>query len=209
MITCYDPKADCPGFEDLGHYVPYIDVDAMRFLARYVLRRDEPARICEIGAFCGVSTMVFTQEIHRARGNMGGIVNSIDPWADGCETDPEETRNGESVFEAWRRNVKRYSHAAISNYFDRSKSEDAACLFPDGIFDLVFIDGDHSYEAVKSDIRNYLPKVRDGGILAGHDFGQFEGVTQAVLEEGLDGSMGTVWWRIAGREPFSRISNVE
>lgn len=209
MITCYDPKADCPGFEDLGHYVPYIDVDAMRFLARYAIDRGRPATICEIGAFCGVSTMVFSQEIQRIRGAQGGVVISVDPWEDGCETDPEKTRNGEAVEEAWKRNVSRFEHAGIRHWPIVRKSEDAVVFIGDGSCDLVFIDGDHSYEAVKSDIRNYLPKVRDGGILAGHDFGQFGGVTQAVLEEGLDGSMGTVWWRIAGREPFSRIPNVE
>jgi predicted O-methyltransferase YrrM len=41
-------------------------------------------------------------------------------------------------------------------------------------FDAVFIDGNHSYEYVKKDLENYLPKVRKGGIIALHDV-NFEG----------------------------------
>ena len=49
--------------------------------------------------------------------------------------------------------------------------------------DLVFIDGDHSYDAVVDDIEAWEPKVRPGGVLGGHDFAvNFEGVIRAVTE---------------------------
>jgi predicted O-methyltransferase YrrM len=35
--------------------------------------------------------------------------------------------------------------------------------------DFLFIDGDHTYEGVKTDFSNYLPLVRRGGIIAFHD----------------------------------------
>lgn len=67
----------------------------------------------------------------------------------------------------------------------RMISEQAAEFFEDRYFDLVFIDGDHRYEAVKRDIELWLPKVRAGGIISGHDYGarKFEGVTRAVGEK--------------------------
>ncbi len=49
------------------------------------------------------------------------------------------------------------------------ESRNAARIFKDGSCDLVFIDGDHSYEAAKRDIEMWLPKVKPGGILCGHD----------------------------------------
>ena len=49
-------------------------------------------------------------------------------------------------------------------------SLEAAPLFMDGYFDLVYIDGDHSYDAVIADIKAWMPKVRNGGILCGHDY---------------------------------------
>lgn len=51
----------------------------------------------------------------------------------------------------------------------------------DGIADLVFIDADHSYEAVKRDIEKYSPKLKVGGLLTGHDI-DYPGVNQAVTE---------------------------
>jgi hypothetical protein len=60
----------------------------------------------------------------------------------------------------------------------------AAEQVKDASLDFVFIDADHSYEACLSDINAWLPKVRPGGLLCGHDFMQpdFPGVEQAVRE---------------------------
>lgn len=41
--------------------------------------------------------------------------------------------------------------------------------FPKGV-DWVYLDADHSYDAVKADIAAWLPLIRPGGVLAGHDF---------------------------------------
>lgn len=56
--------------------------------------------------------------------------------------------------------------------------------FEDNSIDLVIIDMEHTYEAVKNDIRTWLPKVKDGGYLIGDDYneGWFPGVVRAVNE---------------------------
>ena len=52
-----------------------------------------------------------------------------------------------------------------------------------GSIDLIFIDGDHSYEACKADIEAWSPFVKRGGVIAFHDFGSRAcGVTQAIFE---------------------------
>lgn len=48
--------------------------------------------------------------------------------------------------------------------------------------DLIFIDGDHSYEACRDDIQAWRQHVRPGGILAVHDYGALHTVTRAVAE---------------------------
>ena len=56
--------------------------------------------------------------------------------------------------------------------------------FENESLDLIFIDGDHSYEGCKADIEAWLPKLKIGGFMAGHDYGheRFPGVKQAVDE---------------------------
>lgn len=56
--------------------------------------------------------------------------------------------------------------------FYEMPTHEAAGMVPDDHFDFVFIDADHSYEAVKRDIQDWLPKVKPGGWLCGHDFGK-------------------------------------
>lgn len=52
----------------------------------------------------------------------------------------------------------------------RMESVKASKLFWDGFFDMVYIDADHYYDSVVADIKAWLPKVRKGGVLAGHDY---------------------------------------
>jgi len=52
----------------------------------------------------------------------------------------------------------------------RMTSLNAVKLFPEEYFDLVFIDADHSYESVVNDIKIWLPLVKKGGWLTGHDY---------------------------------------
>lgn len=51
----------------------------------------------------------------------------------------------------------------------RMASLEAAQLFPDGHFDFVYIDADHSFEGCYGDLHAWWPKVRTGGIFCGDD----------------------------------------
>lgn len=60
----------------------------------------------------------------------------------------------------------------------------AAGAYPDGSLDFVWIDGDHRYDAVLADLRAWWPKVKPGGVLAGHDYDKPD-VVRAVRDSGL------------------------
>lgn len=72
-------------------------------------------------------------------------------------------------------------------------------------FDLIFIDADHSYDAVKQDIEVWYPKLKKGGIICGHDYIDYieYGVKQAVDEifpkanleaDVLENGNLKIWW---------------
>jgi len=56
--------------------------------------------------------------------------------------------------------------------------------FKDKSLDVVFIDGLHTYSAVKDDIISWLPKISTGGMISGHDYNNRykEHVVKAVDE---------------------------
>jgi len=76
---------------------------------------------------------------------------------------------------------------------------EAAPFVVDGNVDLVFIDAGHDYDSVIADIEAWLPKVRSGGIVSGHDYQQkFPGVQRAVAEKlplhEIKLEDDSVWW---------------
>ena len=62
------------------------------------------------------------------------------------------------------------------------KSQEINWRFPIGA---VYIDGDHSYEACKADIKRWVPWVIEGGLIFFHDYGTAHtpGVVKAVDED--------------------------
>lgn len=67
----------------------------------------------------------------------------------------------------------------------RTRSPDAATRVPDESLDFVYIDADHRAAAVSADLRAWWPKLRQGGVLFGDDYGYgrrtwLHGVTEAV-----------------------------
>jgi predicted O-methyltransferase YrrM len=77
-----------------------------------------------------------------------------------------------------------HSHMApLAGHYEtiRAESSEAAANFADGSIDFVFIDACHLYSRVTKDIDAWLPKVRSGGLICGHDF-EYE----MFWEEGLE-----------------------
>ncbi|MDP6794098.1 MAG: class I SAM-dependent methyltransferase [Verrucomicrobiota bacterium] len=66
----------------------------------------------------------------------------------------------------------------------RMTSEQAASVMSDNTLDFCYIDADHRYEAAKQDIDLWLPKVKSGGIICGHDY-----VSDGNLYNKADGSL--------------------
>lgn len=61
-------------------------------------------------------------------------------------------------------------------------SELASSLYDNNSLDFIFIDAAHDYDNVLNDIKNWLPKLKSGGCIAGHDYFTSEGIRKAVKE---------------------------
>lgn len=103
------------------------------------------------------------------------------------------TTNIRQIFET---NISQLNHNNFVNIlqFDSAR---AAMFFPDEYFDLVFIDAEHTYEAVTADITAWLPKIKVGGTLIGHDW-IWPNVRQAVIDTltplGKQHVCENMWW---------------
>jgi predicted O-methyltransferase YrrM len=82
---------------------------------------------------------------------------------------PEFWNTTEDIYEEAKTNLKPLTDLGVVNLI-KSHSLDIVDTYKDGSLSLCFIDGSHRYQDVKDDIIAWLPKVKKGGILAGHDY---------------------------------------
>jgi predicted O-methyltransferase YrrM len=136
--------------------------------------RDQARRhynIVEVGAWKGRVTDALAS-------STGGHVTVVDAWAG--STDPSDDTaylDAEKAFEEYIENVGGYRN--ITTY--RGPSREAWRRLHHESFDMVWIDADHRYDAVREDILMWRSLLRKGGLLCGHD-GQYADVARAVDE---------------------------
>jgi predicted O-methyltransferase YrrM len=162
--------------------------------ALYRLASSSPpgARALEVGSYLGASTCFLAAGLAAVNGHL----YCVDTWNN--ETMPGGVRD---TFEEFARNIAAVRHLITPV---RKRSQD---LVPDDLalpLHLVFIDGDHSYEAVRADFALVGPWVTQQGIVSFHDFGRRKhaGVTKVVadalqgMEWAMGGRVGSLIWLI-------------
>jgi len=139
------------------------------------------SKFVEVGSWKGRSSACLAVEI----ANSGKEIDlyCVDTWEGSVEHKDYDNIN--SLYDVFIENMK-----PVEKYYFPLKisSVDASKKFKDKSLDFVFLDASHEYEDVKNDIIKWLPKVKPGGILAGHDYyvdghDWFPGVKQAVNEQ--------------------------
>ena len=137
----------------------------------YTLSVSLPKNNClvEIGSYLGASACFLAAAAKESKGHL----YCIDTWmGEGMTEGPRDT------YQEFLRNTSPYRQWITPL---RGKSVEVAQLFH-RLIDLLFIDADHAYDAVVSDLHSWLPKLRPDGWLLLHDLGWAEGVQQAVQE---------------------------
>jgi predicted O-methyltransferase YrrM len=135
---------------------------------------DRPSVFVEVGSFLGRSAAYLGQKIKESGKPI--ILHCIDCW-DGRATCDDVGKMNDDIA---REQGKPFADVFVGNMVAcglsdivkpiQCLSHEGAAHFANGSVDFVFIDADHSREAVLADIRAWLPKMRPGGVLAGHDY---------------------------------------
>jgi hypothetical protein len=173
------------GFEShtgylMEHYYHQIDgwFDFQNIYSKAVREASDNAHFVEIGSWLGKSTAYMAVEIIRSGKRIKFDV--IDTWVV-----PDRLRKylkdpNIDLYAQCMKNLSRVAH--VINPI-RSFSVDAIKLYADESLDFGFTDADHSYEGASKDIIALLPKIKENGVLAGHDYSKdYPGVIKAVNE---------------------------
>jgi len=191
-------------FEPNQNYIPHFyqtvegwfNYGDFVFYKEIIDKFNGPAHFVEIGSYKGKSASFMAVEI----ANSGKRIkfDCVDTWLGS----PEHQKDGNlpdwnvingNLFDIFKQNME-----PVKNYYKakRMTSLRAAATYPDNSLDFVFIDADHSYEAIRADIIAWWPKVKIGGIISGHDFHLgAPGVVNATNELfGYVRVTGSCWW---------------
>jgi hypothetical protein len=129
-------------------------------------RNDLPEFFKELGFKKGVEVGVFRGE-NMARFCEAGLdITGVDPWTDSdMNTIREAKEPAEVTYQRTIEKLKPYKYELI-----RKTSQEAVKDFPDNSLDFVYIDANHSFGHVAMDLMIWLDKVREGGVISGHDY---------------------------------------
>lgn len=137
--------------------------------------------ILEAGCYLGRSTRALTD-------NCKGTVYSVDPYSGPYYQDNNKFLKhiGDEHYEKFKRNLADH---LISGKLKHTRTEFVNFQHNDKYhheynFDFIFLDGDHRYDAVKSDVLHAITLASKNGIIAGHDYthSDWPGVKKAVDE---------------------------
>jgi len=125
------------------------------------------AKIAEVGSFLGLSGLLMARTLYLL-GNYGAKIYCIDHWHGSIEHQSIEAVKDGRLFDIFMKNIHDSGLRAFIVPI-RSDSVAAAQAFEDRCLDLIFIDGDHTFEGCYADLTAWYPKLKSGGIFLGHD----------------------------------------
>jgi cephalosporin hydroxylase len=148
------------GLRDLIHYVNSFS-------------NTKEMSMIEIGSYAGESTVIFAKNFKK--------VVAIDPFLNDYDINDITCQYMDltNVYSVFFNNTVPYSNISLI----KKTSDDAVDELKSQMFDFIYIDGLHTYTQIKKDITNYLPLVKPGGFIAGHDYHPvYQGVVDGILE---------------------------
>lgn len=148
----------------------------LAFLYAAACSMPDNTAVAEIGSWKGRSTVAILEALKHKSGAVLYAIDTFkgDPGICVSKEKQDEVQT-DTVYKEFLTNTADYGFLKIV----RATSEEASHQFQNESLDWVFIDADHSYDAVCADVHAWFPKLKFGGLLAGHDYGNVA-VTRAV-----------------------------
>ena len=132
------------------------------------LDENKPLKIVEVGVETGAYLDIYYPQLESITEKF----YLVDMWQyEGNEdfVDKYSGGNYNNELEKGYDRVKRLYGDNPKVQMCKGSSEDWAEKFEDGFFDYLYLDADHSKKSVLADLKSWYPKVKNGGIIAGHD----------------------------------------
>ena len=104
---------------------------------------------------------------------------SVDPYMDYLDWNGNYLQGRGNIYENYMNRMARFGDRFQQI---RKTSDDAVTDFVKDQFDVIFIDGLHTYDQLIKDCHNYYDKVKTGGVFGGHDYNVIPEVNKAVKE---------------------------
>ena len=144
-----------PDYLDVSAWIEHVP------FAFWIVETFEPKVVVELGVHNGTSYFAFCQAVKTL--NLSATCYGVDTWKGDEHAGfyEEETYNKVTSY-----NTNNYSRFST---LIRSTFDEAIEYFIDGTINLLHIDGLHTYEAVKHDFTNWLPKLAPDAIVIFHD----------------------------------------
>lgn len=163
----------------MEHFYQNIGEDWFNYPELYqsVVAKFTEGNFIEIGSWKGRSAAYMAVEIFNSEKNINFYC--VDTWKGSVEHEEMDCIKGDSLYKEFMNNIQPVSDIIKPI---RKSSIEASKDFEDNFFDFIFIDAAHDYESVKQDLLAWYPKLKKGGIFAGHDYHPFWGVYNAVNE---------------------------
>lgn len=142
----------------------------------------------EIGCFMGLSAITAAMSLEEHE-NSGGRVVTIDNWLGSPEHQDMGVIQHQKLQGVFRANVDRLN---INNRISEctGESTEVANFFKDESIDIIFIDGNHSFEATYADLQAWYPKLKKSGVIFGHDaspdINELSGVRVAISQFAME-----------------------
>jgi predicted O-methyltransferase YrrM len=118
----------------------------------------------KVGAEIGTEKGVYAEMLCEANPEL--TLYCIDPWQRyGTYVDHVSQDKLDEFYHITRKRMEPYDCRLIREF-----SVEAAKVFRHKTLDFVYIDANHNLQNVINDIYAWLPKIKTGGIISGHDF---------------------------------------